>query len=47
MKDGVILRVSKPARMRIDDAPLDPLRSAFDDEVLLGRGRAGPVDLLK
>jgi len=24
MKDGVILRVSKPARMGIDDAPLYP-----------------------
>ena len=27
MKDGVILRVSEPARMGIDDAPLYPLRT--------------------
>ena len=34
MKDGVILRVSKPARMGIDDAPLHSLRSPTNDELL-------------
>jgi hypothetical protein len=36
MKDGVILRVSKPARMGIDDAPLDHLRSPIQHKLLPG-----------
>jgi len=34
MKDGVILRVSKHARMGIDDAPLYPLRPPGNDKLL-------------
>ena len=33
-EDEVILRVSKPARMGIDDAPLYPLRPPGNDKLL-------------
>jgi len=34
MKDGVILRISKPVQMGIDDAPLHPLRPPRNYELL-------------